>query len=506
MRLAMRLATRLTRPLLLASLLAAPGCQRARPPVQPIVLGEEAAGRTFQTRSLEEEARQAITRRYTQRERRFREAWEPGSMWRGLRVEQADINSGRVTLPQLVDIGRELFRNDFTPVHGLGNGLGPRKSPLAGGRAAPNLRHIHYKSFGGPDGTRCAGCHHVGGLGGAGFSADNSDLDGDGVHASTGLPRNPRALFGAALIQRLAEEMTAELQAQYLQAKKTIPRGGSMPLLAKGVQFGKLAMSQDGRLDITGVRGVSLDLVVRPFGWKGTTATLRQAVIEGLQQNLGVQAEELVKNPGAMPLGDGPPDDPDADGVVREATEGMVTALVVYLTSLPPPVEEVPTEASFSMRIGRGAKLFSDLGCAGCHTPELPLSDTVISLGPTPTSRPRVDLAPLLSSIEKGQRQAVVRLYSDLRRHNMGEPLKEAHGYRGVPPAQFLTPPLWGISASGPYMHDGRAGSLDAAIRAHAGEAEPAKKAYEKLSMEEGGWLRMFLLSLNQPSHLEFKP
>ena len=61
MRLAMHLATRLTRPLLLASLLAAPGCQRARPPVQPIVLGEEAAGRTFQTRSLEEEARQAIT-------------------------------------------------------------------------------------------------------------------------------------------------------------------------------------------------------------------------------------------------------------------------------------------------------------------------------------------------------------------------------------------------------------------------------------------------------------
>lgn len=486
------------------------GCQRSGPPVQPIPTSAdpgEASVRTLTPTDPQAEARRAIADRYARRERRFREAWEPGSLMRPLRIEQRDIDAGRISLPRLVEIGRELFLNEFTPADGLGNGLGARKSALAGSKPAPNLRHVHFKEFGGPDGTRCAGCHHTGGLGGGGFSADSSFIDGDGVRPATALARNPRALFGAALLQKMAEEMTLELQAQARSARDRIPRGGSAQLVAKGVQFGKLAINREGKLDLTGVRGVALDLIVRPFGWKGTTATLRQAVVEGLQQNLGVQPEELVRLPNASRLlGDGPPEDPDADGVTREATEGMVTALVTFLAALPPPIEEAPTETSFTMYMTRGEQVFRDIGCAGCHVPELPLTDTVVGLGPTSRSRPRVDLAPLLGSPHKSGRAATLRLYSDLRRHSMGDELRDPRGYRGVPAEQFLTPPLWGIFATGPYLHDGRAGTLDQAIRMHGGEATASKVAYQNLSLEEGGALRLFLQGLSRPQHLEFKP
>ena len=35
----------------------------------------------------------------------------------------------------------------------------------------------------------------------------------------------------------------------------------------------------------------------------------------------------------------------------------------------------------------------------------------------------------------------MVRLYSDLRRHNMGEALADPRSYRGIPKDEWLTPP-----------------------------------------------------------------
>lgn len=496
----------------LALLLGACG-PRKLPPAQPVTPVGELAQRSMTPSDLEEQAKTAISERMSKRERHFRELYEPGSLWNPLRIEQRDIDRGRIPLRSLVNIGRDLFELDFGPAQGLGNGLAARKSKLAGPGAAPNLRHVHYKEFGGPDGTRCASCHHVGGLGGAGFRADNAFLDGDGDMPASGLERNPRSLMGAALLQRLAEEMTEELQAQVRTATKRIERGKSAPLVAKGVSFGNLTVRKDGSLDALGVRGVSLDFVVRPFGWKGTGTTVREQVLLSLQRNLGVQAEELVETFAktgrrdlAELLGDGPPEDPDADGITREATTGMVSALTAYIASLTPPIEDSPEWPTMQLRLGRGAAVFERIGCASCHVPELPLEDPVVSLGPTPGSQPRLDLSPLLTSPYKPERQKTVRIYSDLKRHSLGDELGEARGYNGIPKHQFLTPPLWGLSASAPYLHDGRAPTVDAAILAHGGEAAASRDAYMKLEMEDNGSLRVFLHSLGRPQHLECKP
>lgn len=497
-------------PLLILSLLAlssGSACTR-RSTAQPIPPVGNLTPRSFAPTDVSAEARRAIADRLSKRERQYRELLDPGSLWNELRIEQRDIDSRRISLPRLIDIGRDLFASDFTLEQGLGNGLAARKSPLAASRPAPNLRHVHYRDFGAPDGTRCVGCHHIGGVGGAGFRSDNSFMDGDGDLPSSGLERNPRPLFGAALLQRLGEEMTADLQAQVRDAIKNLRAGQSMPLSAKGLSFGSLKRGNNGKLDFTGVRGVSLDFIVRPFGWKGTSNSLRQMVVTSLQQNLGIQAEELVSRIAQSGrLGDGPMDDPDADGVSREATEGMVTALTTYLAALTPSSEDLLLAPHFSLQLARGQKLFQSLGCADCHTPELSLNDPVLRLGPGEHSLPMVDLTPLLaSSATADKRPLTVRLFSDLRRHNMGDDLADRRGYLGIPRNLWLTPPLWGISSTGPYLHDGRAGDIETAILAHGGEASASRDAYAKMQVADSEPLRMFLLSLNRPAQVEFKP
>jgi mono/diheme cytochrome c family protein len=493
--------------LALLSLGGGSGCSQ-RSTAQPIPPVGNLTPRSFAPTDIGGEARRAISERIAKRERQYRELYEPGSIWNELRIEQRDIDSRRIALPRLIEIGRELFASDFPLEQGLGNGLAASQAPMAGKRPAPNLRHVHYRDFGGPDGTRCIGCHHIGGAGGAGFRADNSFIDGDGDQPQSGLERNPRPLFGAALLQRLGEEMTVELQAQVRSGIKKLRAGESLPLSAKGLSFGVLKRGKNGKLDFSSVRGVSLDFIVRPFGWKGTGNSLRQLVVTSLQQNLGVQAEELVKRLGASGhIGGGPSEDPDADGVKREATEGMVTAMTAYVAALTPSSEDLLIAPNFSLQLARGQKLFHSLGCAGCHTPELPLNDPVLRLGPQEHSQPVVDLSPLLaSSTASGQRPLTVRIYSDLRRHNMGDELADSRGYLGIPRNLWLTPPLWGISSTGPYLHDGRAGDIESAILAHGGEASAARDAYAKLQVADSEPLRMFLLSLNRPAQVEFKP
>jgi CxxC motif-containing protein (DUF1111 family) len=61
---------------------------------------------------------------------------------------------------------------------------------------------------------------------------------------------------------------------------------------------------------------------------------------------------------------------------------------------------------------------------------------------------------------------------------------------------EFRTPPLWGIGRTGPpYLHDGRAKSIQEAIVAHDGEAARAATAYRQLSAPERDALVRFVRS-----------
>jgi CxxC motif-containing protein (DUF1111 family) len=119
----------------------------------------------------------------------------------------------------------------------------------------------------------------------------------------------------------------------------------------------------------------------------------------------------------------------------------------------------------------RGKKLFSTIGCEDCHTPNL---------------------------------GGVEGIYSDLLLHRMGvEMVGSGGGYNGktvlVVDSEWRTPPLWGVADSAPYMHDGRAETLEEAIRLHGGQAKEAASRFARLSRAEQQQLVAFLKTLRAP-------
>ena len=74
--------------------------------------------------------------------------------------------------------------------------------------------------------------------------------------------------------------------------------------------------------------------------------------------------------------------------------------------------------------------------------------------------------------------------------------------------AAFLTPELWGVGNTGPWLHDGRAGTLEEAILLHGiddppaigdpdrSEAQDSRDAFKSLPTEEQRSLVTFLHSL----------
>jgi len=68
---------------------------------------------------------------------------------------------------------------------------------------------------------------------------------------------------------------------------------------------------------------------------------------------------------------------------------------------------------------------------------------------------------------------------------------------------EWRTPPLWGFRDSGPYLHDGRAETLDQAVALHAGEAATIVPRFFRLSANERRQVEAFLKSLTAPAPSE---
>jgi CxxC motif-containing protein (DUF1111 family) len=89
-----------------------------------------------------------------------------------------------------------------------------------------------------------------------------------------------------------------------------------------------------------------------------------------------------------------------------------------------------------------------------------------------------------------------VRAFTDLLLHDIAEPnaLGIEEGDAGI--RDFRTPPLWGLEQSAPYLHDGRASTIEDAVAAHGGEAATARRELADLSAVDRDALLAFLRSL----------
>ena len=204
------------------------------------------------------------------------------------------------------------------------------------------------------------------------------------------------------------------------------------------------------------------------FGWKGQVASLGDFVRTACSVELGLEV------PGHAQSGD--PLDPDHGAPGPDLSDADCDALADYVRSLPPPAEGLADAET--TRAGR--ETFASVGCATCHMPDL---------GPA-----------------RG-------IYSDLSLHDMGREMSDAGSYYGVPTSpssssssegasatEWRTPPLWGVRDSAPYLHDGRAETLEQAIAFHGGEAKPIADRFFGLAPGKRRQVLAFLNTLGAPA------
>ncbi len=370
-------------------------------------------------------------------------------------IDRADIDAGAVDASELVRQGAVLFH---APWRGVEGRRPDAPAPRTAGGAVTGPAGVmppppvpFYRRVGGPEAQACVGCHNQlvdrDGLvrlvsGGAGDGAANVVALPRGLDGA--VERNPKPVFGSAVKARLAAEMSAALAASARTARERAAARGQpvvAVLAAKGVGFGALVAHPDGTLDTRGVVGIDADLVVKPFGAKGTLAGLDEVVAGAAASHLGLAIGERPARGSARP----------ADGAAR-LTPGDTAALVGWIASRPPPGWWAPEGDRAMAVVGRGEAAFAAIGCAGCHVPSLP-----------------------------GDGAPAVALYSDLRRHRMGAALGDPRPEGGVPADVFLTAPLWGAGSTGPWLHDGRAATLDEAVLWHGGAAGAARDRFAAL-------------------------
>ncbi|EDM74282.1 hypothetical protein PPSIR1_02061 [Plesiocystis pacifica SIR-1] len=221
------------------------------------------------------------------------------------------------------------------------------------------------------------------------------------------------------------------------------------------------------------------------FGRKSQTVSIEGFIRGPLNNHLGITSNPLSQElkaqlpvPSANPDAgeeslEGPgfrqaaaPDEPlvDEDGIPDpELSEEDLFDLVSFAMLLAAPEAE-PLEGNELGLEGQG--LFAQIGCDDCHTPTLE--------GP----------------------RGLIPVYSDLLLHDMGEELADGIQVGVATASEFRTQPLWGIVAASPYLHDGRADTLDEAIRLHGGEGSKSRDAYEALEDGEREAVLEFLATL----------
>jgi hypothetical protein len=471
-------------------------------------------------------------------------------------IDQAMLNALVASNPDLAfeqafEVGDELFETVFKSTDGVGanvgNGQRFTRVPRADLRGTGEWFNHKPARETGPNAENCNACHNLPFDDGAGNISGNVHRDPRrGGQMSQLIQRNTPHLFAPGAVQRLAEEMTADLQrirSGAIDAACRTGRTRTVSLRSKGVSFGSLSVSRTGSnpcrtsLNTAGVAGVDPDLVIRPFQWKGNTMSLREFNRGASHNELGMQAVELV----------GRGVDGDADGVADEMTVGDQTALAIYLAAQPRPttlleldglglLEPTLTSAQkASILRGATVALSTSLGCVSCHKATLTLDDPIFSepsqgathrdarfpagqdpvaMGVDPRQAVRFDLTRdqpdnvlhnddgsvryRLGSlrVDPISRKAMVELGGDLKRHDMGPGLAEAVDETGTGASVFLTENLWGVGSTAPYLHDGRATTLTEAILEHGGEAAASRAAFTRLGAQQQADVIAFLENL----------
>jgi hypothetical protein len=332
--------------------------------------------------------------------------------------------------------GRKVFDRDWTQAEGLGT---------------PDL-----------NADSCRSCHQtpvIGGAGGLDVNVMRFGMDNGGAGPFQDLP-------GGQVASKLRRPDTpgredADPLADVFEQRQT-PNTLGLGLIDTISDAEILSHEDPNDNDGDGCRGVArmIDIAGVPevgkLGWKAQVPKLSDFLRDALGGETGITVPDDGRGFGMLT---------DADSVADpEISTDDFEDMLFFAVHLAYP----PRGGNTDPQVLVGEVLFNDVGCAVCHVPVLQGSG-----GPVP-------------------------LYSDLLLHDIYPDDFRGTADLGTPAGvgYYKTPPLWGVRVTAPYLHDGRATTLEDAILLHQDEAEQITAAYQALSEEEQDALLLFLSDL----------
>jgi CxxC motif-containing protein (DUF1111 family) len=201
------------------------------------------------------------------------------------------------------------------------------------------------------------------------------------------------------------------------------------------------------------------------FGRKALVPTLREfnAGAFVIEQGITDPEAPTEESIGGAPIPGGV--DPVAEPEITSEALSLADDFVRF--SAPPAIRPLSSAAK------HGRSLFVQAECQRCHVPAL-------TTGKSPVTA--------LSHRK-------VHAYTDLLLHDMGPELADIC-FGEATPSEFRTEPLMGVRLATSFLHDGRAKTLEEAIRLHRGEASRSRRRFEAMSAEQRESLLAFLRSL----------
>ncbi len=332
--------------------------------------------------------------------------------------------------------------------------------------------------------------------------------------AATGIPLVDEAL---AEMRRLQQEARQDLSGQTNRGRVILLRSqrNTSALFGIGVidsipEAVIEAAANEKHDDFPRVSGRALrlpDNKIGKFGWKAQKSTLREFTLAACANELGLDV------PGhAQPK---VPYETDEKPKGHDMNDKEADALVAFVKNLPAPIQETPNDEQAAKLIEQGKELFESVGCAVCHKQDMGdakgvYTDLLLhdmgeqlqasgSYGSHFTPQefdPNSNPAPATPAIgpepTQGGGSAVppggspeAAPQPDQAAPAPGEPAAQPAPAQAATSGEWRTAPLWGLRDSAPYLHDGRASSIEQAIALHGGEGSdsairffmmPAKK------------------------------
>ena len=201
------------------------------------------------------------------------------------------------------------------------------------------------------------------------------------------------------------------------------------------------------------------------FGKKAAAINLMHQTVNAYNQDMGIVTIYSTYDPYS-----GKESDP-------ELSTERLNNVVFYLQTLKEPIQRQKSDPE----IRAGKEVFNNIGCNKCHVSEWKTGTTAINALSNKYFSP----------------------YTDLLLHDMGAELNDGYTEGIALASEWKTPALWGLGLSknsqgGQYflLHDGRAHSIEEAIRLHGGEGGKSRQGFNDLEPNEKAQLIKFLESL----------